>query len=205
MNWILEDRVERVASFGGLNFFLPENRHRVREIAPDANGVLPYHSWLSDRDENPFTSHKSIVDNQVAILQFSGGVRATFHTNLNAGQPERRLYLLGTTGSIRADVLTGELRLRRIGFETEEEDLATGVSGMHGGGDPVLCEHLAVAMRTGRVPLTGLREGVEAAVVCLGVDQSRVEGQVVDLSRIWRTVDERLPRYSELKGGDGRE
>jgi predicted dehydrogenase len=214
INWLLEDRVTQVASFGGLDVFRPEKRHLADRLEYDHSGNAPYRSWLHHADPDPFTTEKSIVDNQVAILQFAGGPRATFHTNINAGQPERRLYLVGTKGSIRADVLSGTIKLRRVGFGTAEEDHSTGARGIHGEGDPVLCAHLSTAMTTGQTPNTGLSEGLESAVVCLGVDEARANNTVVDMLPMWNRVDARLrealrksdsERHTRQQGGDSQQ
>jgi len=189
VNWIVDDRVSKAASFGGLNFFLPENSRHIDRIGKDMNGRKAYRSWPQAEDADPFSTDKTIVDNQVAVLEFFNGVRATFHTNLNAGQPERRLYIIGTEGSIRSDVYSGKLELRKIGFDSVAEDMSTGIQGMHGGGDTVLCEHFAKILHGFEKPYVGLHQGMESAAVCLAVDRSRTEGRIVDMKSTWRLID----------------
>jgi len=110
------------------------------------------------------------VDNQVAIVEYENGVRTTFHTNCNAGIPERRMYILGSEGAIRADVIAGTIELKRIGWETELEDLSSGASGGHGGGDAVLAKELVDSMVNGAAPSVGLLEGMESAIACCAID-----------------------------------
>jgi predicted dehydrogenase len=189
INWLVGDRVARTASFGGLNFFIPENSRHMDRIGVDKQGRRAYCTWLKPSETDPFSTGKTIVDNQVAILEFYNGVRASFHTNLNAGQPERRIYLIGTEGSIRSDVISGELKLKRIGFDSTEEDLSTGVCGMHGGGDAVLCGHFANILASREKSLIGIYEGIESAAVCLAVNQSRVEKRIVEMTGTWKQID----------------
>ena len=187
VNWIVGARARRVASFGGLDFFLPENEHRINEIPPRSDGKRAYctRSGLRRSVENPFTAEKDITDNQVALLEYDNGVRATFHTNCNAAIPERRMYILGTLGALRADVLTGTIEMKRIGFDAELECLSTEGKGGHGGGDQVLTAELADSMLRHTPPSVGLVEGLEAAITCFAVDEALDTGTVVDLSPYW--------------------
>lgn len=43
-------------------------------------GEVSYDDWPNLEKENPFSDDKDIVDNQVVILEYEGGVRATFHS-----------------------------------------------------------------------------------------------------------------------------
>ena len=191
-NWIIASRAARVASFGGLNFFKPENAGHRERLGSDAKGKQGYGSWGGLIDLDPFTADKDIVDNQVAIIEYANAVRATFHTNCNAGIPERRMYILGTEGAIRADVLTGSIQLKRIGFGTALEDVSTTSSGGHGGGDEILGREVADTMLDGRPPSAGLIEGLNAAVTCFGIDAAMDSGQVVDMAPLWERVDAAL-------------
>ncbi len=83
-------------------------------------------------------------------MEFENGVRSTFHTNINSAIPERRMYINGIEGAIRADVMKGTIELKRIGWDTSLEDVSTGVSGGHGGADDILVEHLFKMMTEDR-------------------------------------------------------
>jgi predicted dehydrogenase len=135
---------------------------------------------------NPFNDDKDIIDNQVAILQFASGARATFHTNCSTGIPERRLYICGTEGTLRADVLTGKIEVRRFGTESPVEDCSTEASGGHGGGDGVLGQSLADSMIHGTPPLTSLDDGLRAAFTAFGMDEAQRTGTVIDLMPLWQ-------------------
>ena len=189
VNWIVDSRARRVASFAGLDFYLPKNAHHIDRIGPSPEGKQAYQTWNSLVGKNPFTSDKDIMDNQVAILEFSSGVRATFHTNCHSAIRERRMYLLGTEGAIRADVLTGSIELQRVGWDGKVEDHSTGAKGGHGDGDGVLAGELAASMLSGTASSVGVREGVESTVTSLAIDEAADTGVVVDLERFWRAVE----------------
>jgi predicted dehydrogenase len=189
VNWIVGTRAKRVASFGGLDFFLPRNKQRTNDIPARADGKKAYRTWGGLINLDPFTSDKDIVDNQVAIIEYDGGVRATFHTNCNAAIPERRMYILGTSGAIRADVLTGTIQMKQIGFDTTVEDLSTEGKGGHGGGDKVLADELADSMLRQKLPSVGLMEGLESAVTCFAIDEAMDTGTVVNVQRYWAEIE----------------
>jgi predicted dehydrogenase len=189
VNWMVGSRASRVASFGGRDFFIPSNAHHMERLGTNKRGDRAYKAMGSGRnnpDTDPFTREpKDIVDNQVAIIEYENNVRATFHTNCNAGIPERRMYILGTEGAIRADVITGVIQSKRIGFDTELITHDTGSSGGHGGGDEVLAVELKDCMLNGGAPAAGLEDGLTSALTCFGIDRAHATGLVVDMKEFW--------------------
>lgn len=196
-NWMMGCRASRVASFGGLNFFRPENAGHIERIGNSAEGKEAYRSWPGLVSLNPFQAEKDIVDNQVAIIEYENGARATFHTNCNAAIPERRMYILGTEGAIIADVLAGSISLKKVGFETKVEDHSTAASGGHGDGDEYLAKELAESMLYGNAPAAGMIEGLESSVTCFAIDDALDAGMVVDLEPYWNQTDKLPSAVSE--------
>ncbi|MBN1901777.1 Gfo/Idh/MocA family oxidoreductase [Candidatus Sumerlaeota bacterium] len=192
-NWMMGVRSRRVASFGGLDFFLPQNAHRVDEIGESSDGKKAYATWRGLVALDPFLSDKDIVDNQVAIIEYENGARATFHTNCNAAIPERRMYILGTEGSVRADVLTGKIEIKKIGFNAQIENASTDAQGGHGDGDRYLVRELADSMLNDVAPSVGLIEGMESAVTCFAIDEAMDSGAVVDVRPYWNRIDKEKP------------
>ncbi|MHB9132408.1 MAG: Gfo/Idh/MocA family protein [Armatimonadota bacterium] len=193
VNWMLESRTRRVASFGGCNFFTPQNAHHIDRLGTDpSNGRKAYSSLWREHPVDPFNADKDIADTQVAILEYENGVHATFHASCHAGIPERRMYFCGTEGGLRADVITGKIELCRIGFDTQIEDASTDASGGHGGGDSILCESLAAMMVNGDAPKASLEDGLRSAVTCFGIDDAMTSGTVVDMAPYWAQVDEAI-------------
>lgn len=190
VNWMTESMVVKAASFGGCDFFTPANAHHATRIGPSPEGKQAFTTWSSDTINgniiNPFTDDKDILDNQVAILQFASGARASFQANACTGIHERRMYICGTEGTLRADVITGQLEVCRIGFDTQLEDLHTVASGGHGGGDTVLGAGLADTIVRGAPPITSLEDGLRAAFTAFGIDEAQRTGTVFDLTPFWR-------------------
>lgn len=189
-NWITGSLPVRAASFGGKDFFVPRNRGFADSLGCNDNGKAAYQTWHDANPVDPFSEGASIVDNQVAILQYANGVRATFHTNCNAGQPERRIYLVGEKSSLRADAVSGTVELARIGFNEKPEILMQKDSKGEGhyGGDHLMADRLASSMLHHTQPLADLEDGVRSAVSCLGVDAALDSATVFDYTPLWQKV-----------------
>ncbi len=188
-NWLTDSLPVKVASFGGKNVFAPENGFLQEEAEAHFQEMSPYVKWKSKdpRSVDPFSAGSTIMDNQVVILEYANGTRATFHTNAHSTQPERRFYLNGTKGAIRADLLMGKLELTQVNGETTV--ISTLPPGdMHGGGDEIMAEHLAGCMLDGRAPLASVDEGIHSAFTAFAIDRAADTNSVVDLEPIWRAA-----------------
>lgn len=203
VNWFVGSRAKKVASFGGRDFFKPENKHYMGKYARNEYGKQAYMTWYNDEDRPPFTpfdSENDIVDNQVAIVEFENNVRTTFHTNCNTALPERRMYICGTEGTLRSDVYRGLIEVVNIGFYNGVEDLSTTSKGGHGGGDTHLGKYMSrVILRSkGLEPEfddsdvyfdSTLDDGLYSAFTAFGMDKSVSEGCVVDMGEYWNQID----------------
>ncbi len=187
INWLTGSRAIRCASFGGLNVFKRENVGWMDQLPCNSEGCKPFQSW--GQPYNPFLNEKDIVDNQVVILEYGNGIRATFHTNCCCGIPERRMYIVGTHGCIRSDTIKGLIELKKVGFDTVMIDCSTDVAGNHGGGDEVLCKFLSQAINEGKAPPTGMLDALNSAITCFGIDESLERGIVFDYKPLWEKAE----------------
>lgn len=187
-NWITGLLPQKVASFGGNDFFIPENAHLMEAIGPDLEGRPAYMTWDDPHRINPFSANAGIVDNQVCIFEYAGGVRATFHTNTNVAIRERRFYFCGTKGTLRSDAYTGEIEWKVIGHDTQVETCKFEQGDGHAGGDESLARGLLETLTKGSPPLATVDDGIRSCVVAFGADQSMASGQVVDYRPYWETV-----------------
>lgn len=187
LNWYVGDLPARVASFGGRNFFVPENESYLRAFnsPPHSDSLFLAFPRAGHDADNPFTSEKDIIDNQVAIIEYGNGVRATFHTNLSNAIPERRIHLCGSEGTMTTELYNGTLRYCRLGYEQEihEQNFS---SEQHGGGDEQIVQQLVNAMTRGTLPQWTLEEGLESCLSSLMIEQARTTNTVIDLQPIWQ-------------------
>lgn len=187
VRWLTGRLPVRVASFGGRRFFTPENAPFAAALGTDAKGRPAYRTWPDPLGTDPFAGDADIVDHQVAILEYPHGLRATFHTNCNAAILERRVYLLGSRGSLRADACTGRIEFAPIGFDAPIERLDVDLGQLsHAGGDDVLARALVRTMTEGEPPLAGIDEAVESAFCAFGIDDALARGVVADLRPLWQ-------------------
>lgn len=184
-NWIIGSLPVRAASFGGRDFYIPENACEMERIGPNKNGDAAFCSWPDPHRCSPFDGKGDIWDNQVVILEYANGARATFHANCNAGTPERRFYLCGTQGTLRADMVSSQIEIQKIGWETKVEKLDTHAEDGHGGGDPVMAKSMVETLLHGAAPLASVEDGMKSAIVAFGIDQAADEGRVVSLNEMW--------------------
>jgi len=198
--WILGSVPLRAASFGGLDFFHSGNAAHENLYPQDERGRSPFHLWPATSHASvasPFHDDKDIIDNQVAILEYANGVRATFHTNCMSTVPERRMYILGTHGTLRGDVINGSLEFKPVSLERgKPERLDSGVSGGHGGADGTLSGSLRESMVNGAPPLATPDEGLISAAVAFATDEAMTEGRVVDLTPMWQRAGLDLSAFS---------
>ncbi|MBL8875026.1 MAG: Gfo/Idh/MocA family oxidoreductase [Phycisphaerae bacterium] len=187
VNWMVGSRATSVASFGGLRFFTPANRHIADEIGPNpASGRRAFQDWPQS-NHDPFTLDKDIVDHQVAIIEFANGVRASFHTNCSAAISERRLLLLGTRGAIRADLNTGTVELQKLGWdEPRIVHRVTSTLADHAGADAQLVVALADWILRSVPPRTGIDHALDSAITCFGIDQALDERRVIEMQPLWK-------------------
>ena len=187
VRFICGGRPARVASFGGLNVFTPENAGLMNEFQTP-EGIPTFCRWPAARHKNPFLIFKDIVDHQVCIFEYHGNWRAAFHTNICSALPERRFSFCGTRGALRGDALTGHLIWRT--FDGPTETFSFGARGSHAGGDRRLLAELhgrIVGSVAGDGPEAD--DGIEAALACFAADRAMRNGEVVELATLRRELE----------------
>ena len=98
------------------------------------------------------------------------------------------MYFAGTEGTLIAELYSGKLQMRRLGYD--EPTASYDFSGsMHGGGDEVICDQLVETMTKGTQPACSGEDGLTSAVVSLGIEQARLEGKLVDLEPTWSRLN----------------
>lgn len=202
--WFAGSLPRRVASFGGRSFFTPRPGAPLycRDCGLDCAHRLELHPLPPKPAAEPeltrgrhldlccFNSSQDIVDHQVAIIEFANGIRATFHSNQNAGRPSRRMYLAGERGCIEGDLYWGFFQYAPVRYTgdwegTPWERTEVARAGQHGGGDGFQFADCLRRLRDGRPVLAGGREGLVACVTALGIDRALRGGTVVDLADTW--------------------
>jgi predicted dehydrogenase len=184
INWFCGSHAAKVASFGGRDFFIPENEYL-------RGGKYPADVFTGWRDPhavaNAFTSDKDLMDNQVSIFQYRNRIRVQFQCTMSNAMPTRRMYFSCTEGTIEIELYSHLLRYRRVGSNEEYTIDYKKIDG-HGGGDEVIMKELFHTMATGDAPKCSGSEGLESAVLAMAIDQAARTGTIVDLEPVWKKL-----------------
>ena len=183
INWFCQSKATRAASFGGRNFFTPENECIHEKYG---HGV-----FAKFRDPHalpsPFTSGSDLMDNQVSIFEYRNGVRVQFQCTMSNVIPTRSMYFSCTEGTIELNLYDRFIRYRTLGSD-EEQTLSFKSADGHGGGDSYIMKELFATMTAGAPPKCSGDEGLESAVLALAIDQAARTGKVVDLEPVWKKL-----------------
>ena len=185
VNWIVGDIPDKVVSFGGLNFFIEKNSHIYDDITKKEDVVF---NEIKIK-ENPFSLDKDIVDNQTAIIEYRNKVRASFHTNCSSAIPERRIYVCGEKGTIRADLLNGKIELGFINNRNDVQIFHMKDKEEHGGGDRHFMKEIEDAMLNKNFLKNYIDEAVISSAVCIALDDSMYSRKIVEMEPIWKYLE----------------
>ncbi|UKI34912.1 MAG: Gfo/Idh/MocA family oxidoreductase [Lentisphaeria bacterium] len=143
INWFCGSLPSRVASFGGRDFFKPENNRLMEKY-----GEKTFKSWWDPHAQaTPFTDDTDLMDNQVSIAEFRNRIRVTFTATMSNAIPERRLSFACAEGTMKLNLYSNIIRYRRLGDEGVTELNFSGDG--HGGGDSYIMKELYETMSRG--------------------------------------------------------
>ena len=184
INWFSGSLPSRVASFGGRDFFKPENNRLMEKY-----GEKTFKSWWDPHAQaTPFTDDTDLMDNQVSIAEFRNRIRVTFTATMSNAIPERRLSFACAEGTMKLNLYSNIIRYRRLGDEGVTELNFSGDG--HGGGDSYIMKELYETMSRGVPPKCSGAEGLRSAVFALALDQAARNGEIVDLEPVWKALGE---------------
>lgn len=184
INWYCNSIATRAASFGGRDFYIPENDGMIQKYGKDTFG-----KWRDPHAESsPFTSDKDLMDNQVAIFEYRNHIRVQFQATMCNAMPSRRMYFSCTEGTIMLELYNREIRYRFVGSDEENVIQFKSADG-HGGGDNFIMKELYHTMLTGSEPKCSGNEGLESAILALAIDEAAKSGTIVDLEPVWKRLN----------------
>jgi predicted dehydrogenase len=146
------------------------------------------------RDECIYLSEKDTHDSGVAIVEYDNGVRAShwecFFTPVNT----RRYTIIGDRGHLDADLALDHITVYPRWTQDRIEYNLRRPEGGHGGADPDMLHSFVEALKTGRRPLTTIRDGTLSVAIADAAERSRREGRIVMIEElITRKEIEELP------------
>jgi predicted dehydrogenase len=186
---IAGSRAARVASFGGRGHFRADRRPS-RTAYPD--GSPAYQVWPGGwgADPDAFAADGDVLDHQVAIVEYENGVRLSFHSSSHTTLQERRWFVVGTEGTLIADIVRNKLMWRRSLDLKKPERMDWPLNQTdHNGADVAMAEDL-LATLAGRAkfPVTPY-DALDAGLTVMAIDRAMEEKKIVDCAEMWRQLD----------------
>jgi len=121
----------------------------------------------------------NVVDHQVVNLEMENGLTVNFSMCGFCGHGRRYMNIMGTRGSMIADMQKEQLIISVFGQETKVIDFADekNKQGGHGGGDPVLVREFLDYL-SGEEPkgITVLEDSMESHFIAMAAEESRLRG-----------------------------
>lgn len=134
-----------------------------------------------------FRCDNNVVDHQVTILEFDGGITATFNLSAFTNKVHRTLKLMGTEGELRADDIRNEVEIQRFGDNKKTVINPQMMTGGHGGGDHGIMEDfIALIKKGGGMALTSADISVESHIMAFAAEESRVTGRAVNIGEYYK-------------------
>ena len=185
----------RVASFGGRNAFVSDHSpllHGEKDL--DVYHEYNLKGWESK--EQVFDSDADIVDHQVAIIEYENGATLAFHTNMKVPDEFRRFAIIGTKGMAEGDFVRGYLTAhnshtgKKIFDENFGAAFQQGAKGHYGADQLMLTDinNHFLNHSTNSLPV-GVVDCMEAGLVAMKIDESRVKNQIINLRDMWDKLD----------------
>jgi predicted dehydrogenase len=190
-NALIGARASRVASFGGRSIFDDPAQRPQETHYPDGHAV--YGAWPGGwgAEADAIAADGDANDHQVAIVEYANGVRLSFHANSHNSLRERRWMIVGTKGTIIAELYRNKLMwrtapmpapVRRVDFETITAD-------GHNGADEAMAEDLLAALSCQRPFPVAPSAAIEAGVTVMAIDEAAETGRTIDLAPTWSELD----------------
>jgi len=185
----------KVASFGGRNAFVASQSPALSgEIDLDVYQEYNLKGWESK--EEVFDSDADIVDHQVAIIEYENGATLAFHTNMKVPDEFRRFAIIGTKGMVEGDFVRGYLTAhnshtgKKIFDENFGAAFQQGTKGHYGADQLMLTDinNHFLNHSTNSLPV-GVVDCMEAGLVAMKIDESRVKNQIINLRDMWDKLD----------------
>lgn len=138
-----------------------------------------------------FKCDNNVVDHQVTIAEFEGGITATFNLSAFTNKVHRTLKIMGTEGEIRADDSKNEIEIQRFGDNERVVINPQTITGGHGGGDHGIMEDFIALIGKGSgMALTSADVSVESHIMAFAAEESRVKGKSIDINEFYKEMQE---------------
>ena len=152
---------------------------QTEEALMEALETGPYGRCVYRCDNN-------VCDHMSMILEFEGGVTATFSLTAQTNAVHRNIHIMCENGEIEADDAARKITVRKFvscgcdAFDERVIHVRTNGSG-HGGGDAGIMEDFTASIGAGAETRSSISRSVESHIMACALEESRLTGKVVEL------------------------
>lgn len=198
IHWISGSYTERVAGFGGLDYFGGDRADDLScDACPDAALCIEAQPD-SSRRQCAFRREVDVEDNQVLSMQLANGIKAAYLQCHFTPDYHRNYVFIGTEGRVENSEpdMKVWVKTRRSNSYRELADREYSIkpsAGGHGGADPVICRDFIDMVIDGKEPVaTPVAGRMSVAAGCAGASSIRNGGQPVAVPPLPEDLRDRL-------------
>lgn len=176
LNWFNDSLPLKVAGFGALDYFTPENQFLMEKYGDDTFVKLV----PPEKRVSPFTAPKDIKDNHAVILEYPNGAKVTFQLTLANAIHERRMYISCTEGTLIPEFFTSTLRYKR--YSDAEETFMQFPVESHGGSDVAMVHEMVDGLLSGDDSVRSSGDnGLDCAITALAAEEAIDTGRIISI------------------------
>lgn len=174
IHWISGAYAERVAGFGGLDYFGGSRPNDLTCDTCSEVGACIEAQPNSSRRQCAFRSEVDVEDNQMLIMELEGGIKASYLQCHFTPDYHRNYVFIGTEGRVENSEpdMRVWVKTRRSNTYRELADreyLIKPAAGGHGGADPVICQDFVDMILDNKEPVaTPVAGRMSVAAGCAG-------------------------------------
>ena len=211
LSWLIDKKCEKVASFGSLSYFKQENApkncanycsdcsvdcmYRAQDLYKKYRWMAGYFSQEKDfrkikkdllhtqYDRCVFRSDNDVVDHQVCIFTFEGGITASHTMDAFSDKIYRDIKIHGTKAELFGIMEQNLLEIRPFGKKVKRITIDKGKTASgHGGGDDGIMNELYNAyngLPTERI--THIDSSMQSHKMAFAAEKARITESVIEL------------------------
>lgn len=139
-----------------------------------------------------YKADNDVIDHQVAIIEFEGGVTVSFLMHAFSIENTRTMRYGLTRGEIKGHAGRNEIHVGHF-FDGREETIKPGrIAGGHGGGDTAMMRQFIDAISSGdpSAIITNADESLESHLLAFAAEESRLNGgAVIDMAAYRKKIE----------------
>ena len=147
------------------------------------NGQYEYVDFSNDKCV--YNDEHDVMDRQSQLIEYEGGILASFSVALGGPQHRRSIDITGTQGRLIGDFAANRILFYPMGAETAEEVQIEHEQSGHGGGDSVITRSFIESLdNPNHVSDAKLKDALKSALLAFLCDEARDRGEAVPVTFI---------------------